>query len=238
VGTLLGVFAHGTLRFLSSQKQPKVQKRTERIFMYQGYERIWHWLQTVAIVVLLFTGLIIHRPDIFGAFSFRNMVTVHNVLAALLGINALLSLFYHLSTEYIRRFIPHPHGFFDDTMRQVLFYTKGIFEGGAHPFEKTPMKRLNPLQQVTYLAILVVLLPLQGLTGILMWGVQRWPAFADMLGGLPFLAPAHTLVAWTFATFIVAHVYLTTTGATPLEAMRGMVTGYEEVEVHNGKDEG
>jgi hypothetical protein len=33
-------------------------------------------------------------------------------------------------------------------------------------------------------------------------------------------------------------VYMTTTGATPLEAMRGMVTGYEEVEAHEGKDEG
>jgi thiosulfate reductase cytochrome b subunit len=200
--------------------------------MYQGYERLWHWLQTIAIVTLLCTGLIIHRPDIFGAFSFHGMIAIHNVLAAILGINAALSLFYHLSTEYIRRYIPHPHGFFDDTMRQILFYTRGIFEGGRHPFEKTPDKRLNPLQQVTYLAILVVLLPLQGLTGILMWGVQRWPEFANMLGGLPFLAPAHTLIAWTFAAFIVMHVYLTTTGATPLEAMRGMVTGWEEVEVH------
>jgi hypothetical protein len=37
------------------------------------------------------------------------------------------------------------------------------------------------------------------------------------------------------ATFVVAHVYLTTTGATPLEAMRGMVTGWEELEVHGHK---
>jgi hypothetical protein len=28
---------------------------------------------------------------------------------------------------------------------------------------------------------------------------------------------------------------MTTTGATPLEAMRGMVTGYEEVEVHEAE---
>ena len=34
------------------------------------------------------------------------------------------------------------------------------------------------------------------------------------LGGLPYLAPFHTLIAWLLATFIVAHVYLTTTGAT------------------------
>jgi len=50
--------------------------------------------------------------------------------------------------------------------------------------------------------------------------------------GLPWLAPFHTLLAWLFGTFIVGHVYLTTTGATPLEAIRGMVTGYEEVEDH------
>ena len=30
---------------------------------------------------------------------------------------------------------------------------------------------------------------------------------------------------------------MTTTGATPLEAMRGMITGYEEVEVHEHSEE-
>ena len=63
-----------------------------------------------------------------------------------------------------------------------------------------------------------------------MWAVQKFP---NILGGLPVLAPFHSLVAWTFATFILGHVYMTTTGATPLEAMRAMVTGYEEVEVHD-----
>jgi thiosulfate reductase cytochrome b subunit len=56
---------------------------------------------------------------------------------------------------------------------------------------------------------------------------------ASALGGLPLLAPIHSLVAWLFACFIVGHVYLTTTGATPFEAIRGMVTGYEDVEVHD-----
>jgi thiosulfate reductase cytochrome b subunit len=68
---------------------------------------------------------------------------------------------------------------------------------------------------------------------MMMWLVQNVPAIQNWFGGLPFLAPLHTLMAWLFASFIVGHVYLTTTGATPLEAMRGMVTGYEEVEVHD-----
>jgi len=70
------------------------------------------------------------------------------------------------------------------------------------------------------------------LTGALMWSVQKFPAVANWFGGLSFLAPFHSLIAWTFATFIIVHVYMTTTGVTPLEATRAMITGYEEVEVY------
>lgn len=232
VGSLLGVFGHGTLRMLAARKQPKGQARTERIYMYDAYRRFWHWLQTAAILILLFTGLIIHRPDIFGAFSFVGMVTVHNVVAVVLVVNALLSVFYHIATDRMQEYIPRPYGFFDDAMVQAKYYINGIFKGEGHPFEKTPTRRMNPIQHFTYFGILNILLPLQMLTGALMWGVQKFPAIANALGGLPFLAPFHSLVAWLFATFILVHVYMTTTGATPLEAMRAMVTGYEEVEVH------
>jgi thiosulfate reductase cytochrome b subunit len=160
------------------------------------------------------------------------VVSLHNVLAAILVINAALSLFYHLATERMREYIPRPYGFFDDAIRQARYYVSGIFKGEPHPFEKRPDDRMNPIQKLTYFGILNVLLPLQILTGALMWGVQEWPEIAGAFGGLPFLAPFHSLVAWLFATFILGHVYLTTTGPTPLEAIRGMVTGYEEVEDH------
>ena len=237
VGSLLGVVGHGTLRFMSSRKQPRGAAKTERIYMYESYRRFWHWLQTIAIVILLFTGLIIHRPDMFGAFSFRGVVTVHNVIAVILVINALLSVFYHLATERMQEYIPRPYGFFDDAIVQAKYYISGIFKGEGHPFEKTPTSRMNPIQKVTYFGILMVLLPLQVLTGALMWSVQKFPVVANWFGGLPFLAPFHALIAWTFATFIIVHVYMTTTGATPLEAMRAMVTGYEEVEVHENEEQ-
>ena len=235
-GALLGVVIHGTLRFFSWKKQPKGAVKTERVYMYEPYRRFWHWMQTLSIVLLLFTGLIIHRPDIFGVFSFRGVVTVHNVIAVILVINALLSLFYHITTDRMREFIPHPYGFFDDAIIQSKYYIFGIFKGEGHPFEKLPNSRMNPIQKMTYFMILNVLLPLQIITGSLMWAVQKFPAFTNALGGLPVLAPFHSLVAWLFATFILVHVYMTTTGATPLEAMRGMVTGYEEVEVHEEQE--
>jgi thiosulfate reductase cytochrome b subunit len=200
--------------------------------MYSVYGRFWHWLQTFVIALLLITGLIIHRPDVYGIFSFPYIVLIHNILAVLLVINAALSLFYHLVSGEIRQFIPRPYGFFDDAIIQARYYLKGIFKGAEHPFEKAPHKKLNPLQQITYFGILNVLLPLQIVTGALMWGVQQWPRIASWFGGLPYLAPFHSLIAWIFAAFIVGHVYLTTTGHQPLTSIQAMMNGWEEVEVH------
>ena len=233
IGTVLGVAGHGALRYRAYRRRPQVPAHTHKVRMYDAYRRFWHWLQAFSIVLLLLTGLVIHRPELFGALSFSGVVALHNVLAAVLVVNAALSLFYHLATERLREYLPNPHGFFDDSIRQARYYLSGIFKGEAHPFEKRPDDRMNPIQKLTYFGILNVLLPAQIVTGALMWGVQRWPEAAVALGGLPVLAPAHTLLAWLFACFIVGHVYLTTTGPTPLEAIRGMVTGDEDVEVHD-----
>ena len=234
VGTLMVIAAHATLRVIAAMRRPKQTVATERVYMYDTYERFWHWLQTVTIILLLLTGLVIHRPDLFGMFSFRHMVTLHNLLAIILVANAALALFWHLASGQIRQFIPRPYGFFDQAIVQAKFYLQGIFKDKEHPFEKSYRKKLNPLQQISYFGLLNVLLPLQIITGAVMWGVQQWPQIALTLGGLPFLAPFHTLIAWLLATFVVAHVYLTTTGATVGQDINAMVTGWENVPVHDG----
>ncbi len=237
LGVLLGVGAHSTARYISARRNPPRHPKLRREYMYTVYERQWHWLQTVAIILLLFTGLVIHKPDMFSAFSFRFMVQVHNVLALILVLNAALALFYHLASGEIRQFLPQPRGFFNQAVAQALYYLRGIFKGEPHPFEKSPRRKMNPLQQATYLMILNVLLPMQIVTGALVWGAQTWPDVAEKLGGLGVLAPIHTLGAWVFASFIVAHVYLTTTaGHTPSAGIRAMITGWDEVEVTSSEE--
>jgi thiosulfate reductase cytochrome b subunit len=238
LGVILGVAGHGTLRFLSAMRQPQSKGKLKRVYMYGMYERLWHWLQTMTILGLLFTGLVIHKPDTFGLFTFRGMVLVHNVLAAIVVINAALSLYYHLASGEIRQYLPRPAGFFDDAIRQALFYLRGIFKGESHPFEKTPDQKLNPLQQITYFGLLNVLLPLQVISGALMWGTQRWPDLTARLGGLPLLAPLHTLIAWLLAAFVVGHVYLTTTGHAPLASIQAMMMGWDELETPVPAEEG
>ncbi len=228
--TLLAVAIHGGARVATAARASHVH-RTRRAYLYGVYERLWHWLQTAAILLLLFTGLIIHRPDSFPGLSFSAAVYAHNVLAVILVINAGLSAFYHLASGEIRQYLPQPYGFFGQAFLQIRFYLQGIFRGDRHPLAKTPRRKLNPLQQVVYLGLLNVLLPLQVITGALIWGAQHWPEAVARLGGLAFLAPAHSLIAWLLASFVVGHVYLTTTGPAPLASMQGMIMGWEPVEV-------
>jgi thiosulfate reductase cytochrome b subunit len=202
---------------------------TKRYELYSHYERVWHWLQAGGILLLIVTGAAIHFRDLLGIIPFQAAVTVHNVLGLILVANAFLGLFYYVATGTIRQYLPEPHDFISLSFQQAMYYLRGMFRGEPHPLVKGPQRRLNPLQQVTYLIILNVLLPLQVVSGLLMMGAQQWPETVASVGGLGILALVHTLGAWLFGTFIIMHVYLTTTGHTPLANLKAMVLGYEDL---------
>lgn len=203
---------------------------TQRTYFYSLYQRIWHWTQAVSVVPLLLTGLVIHNPDTFFMFSFAGAVAAHNVLAVILLLNGALGLFYYLATGELSQLLPQLRGLPGEVLAEARHYLKGIFRGEAHPHRKLPQRRLNPLQRVVYFAILNVLLPLQVISGVLIWGAQHWPGAVAWLGGLPALAFVHSLGAWVFGAFLAMHVYLTTTGRTPLANITTMLTGWEEAE--------
>jgi len=230
--TLIGIAIHGGLRFVFTRRLRKLRPKTELVHIYEPYERFWHWLQAAAIIILIITGSIIHWPGWTSTVVFTRLVITHNVVAAILVANAVLAIIWHITSGAIRHYIPRPRGFFDQAMEQTVFYLKGIFLGQPHPFEKDARHKMNPLQQMTYVIILNILLPLQMITGIMIWGAEHWPSITASLGGLGFLLPVHAIGAWLFSAFVILHVYLTTTGATPLAAIRAMISGWEVVEVH------
>ena len=208
---------------------------SRRVYVFSLYERIWHWAQAALIGLLFLTGIEIHAPDAVRAsglsfFGFESALRLHSGLGFVLIANAFLALFYHLATGAIREFLPEPREFVSLGGKLLAYYLRGILRGAPHPLERAPGRKLNPLQQVTYLAILNVLLPLQIATGVLIWGAKELPGLRQAVGGLRVLVPVHTLGAWLFAAFVVLHVYLATTGKTPLAHFRAMVLGWEEVE--------
>jgi len=201
----------------------------EQVKLYRFGERAWHGVQAMAILLLIATGVMIVLPEWISDRGFVVALRLHNALGALLIVNAVVGLIYYLASGSIRHFVPDRKQFVRSAIGQVRYYLHGIFRGHPHPFEKSAQRRLNPLQQITYLGIVNVLLPLQMATGLAIMAEQRLPGTMDFVGGLAVLNPMHAICAWLFATFLVVHVYLTTTGTTPISNIKAMITGFEEV---------
>jgi thiosulfate reductase cytochrome b subunit len=198
----------------------------KRIPMYTFHERIWHWLQAFTVLILLGTGAEIHYPERYHVLGFHRAVAVHEAFALLLLINAFLGLFYFVTSGLIRHYVTAEREFTNLAARQVAYYLRGIFRGAAHPMEHDADNKLNPLQKVTYLVILNVLLPVQVASGVLIWGASRWADLVGRLGGTPMLVSIHTMASWLFLAFVIMHVYLTTTGDSPLSNTKAMIVGY------------
>ena len=65
------------------------------------------------------------------------------------------------------------------------------------------------------------------------WRAGNWPRLMDALGGLRSIATLHVGVAWLFVAFVIMHVYLTTTGHTPLAHIKAMIVGHESKEAEH-----
>ncbi len=227
---ILGVAAHGTVRAVKARGSREEEVEHERAYMYGVYERIWHWTMASSIVMLLLTGFQVHYPDRFAPMGYPTAVFVHNFFAVVLLVNAFLGMFYHLATGEIRQFVPEGAGLARRLWIQAQYYLTGIFVGASHPFVKTRQSKLNPLQQFTYAGLLNVLFPFQVVTGLLLWVAGLMPDNAVAFGGLSLVAPLHNLGSWLFLTFLVTHVYLTTTGHTITSNIEAMLTGWDIVE--------
>jgi thiosulfate reductase cytochrome b subunit len=230
----LGVTAHGAGRVLLRGKRAghahaAPPSDAPKVYVFGVYERLWHWTMAASGVVLIGTGIGIHNAGASWVGGLPRLVLLHNVAAVVLSANAFLSLFYHLATIAIRSFIPEPTGFVKRVLEHVAYQSRGIFHGAPHPTQ-APTEKLNPLQQVTYLALLNLLFPLQIATGVLLWAIGRWPDLGAALGGLSIVAPVHNLGAWLFLSFFVLHVYLVTTGRSVGDHLQSMLTGYRAVE--------
>ncbi len=195
--------------------------------------RIWHWTNAFGFVLLILTGLQLRYAGQLGLMSFKNAVTVHNVVGFVLIANFFVWLGFYLFTDKIRVYHPElsPAKYYKASFRQMQFYGYGIFRGDPNPHHVSAYRKFNPLQSMMYQIVMMILVPIQFATGVLLWDVTRFASTVELLGGLRVVDTVHVLVFIFFSGFIFVHVYLSSLGHTPSAHFKAMWTGYEEVEV-------
>ena len=217
---------------LRKPKEVHTEGTKKKIYLHPLPVRIWHWINVFCFLVLIFTGIQIRYQEVTNLTKFKNAVTSHDVIGIVLILEFLLWLVYYISTRKIRIYIPplNPIKFFTGCLIQAKYYGYGLFKGEENPHHGTPEHKFNPLQQVAYFFIMFLLLPLQIITGILLWDIKTFAAVIGMLGGLIFVDIVHVVISFAFTAFFFVHIYLTTLGPSVMTHIKAMFTGYEEEE--------
>lgn len=192
-------------------------------YLYTRYERFWHWLQMALIFLLLFTGFEVHGAYAF--FGFQRAVEIHNFVGITWLIAFCFFLFWVFTTGEWKQYVPTTK----KLLAVILYYSFGIFRGQPHPVPKRKGAKHNPLQRLTYLSLAAILLPVQMATGIFYWGYNSWGAWGVPFLSLKILAIIHMAGAFSIFTFIIVHVYMTTTGHTVFAHIKAMITGWEDI---------
>jgi thiosulfate reductase cytochrome b subunit len=198
-------------------------KKMVNIYLYTRYERFWHWLQGTAIILLLITGFEVH--DTFTLLGFRAAVDVHNFVGLSWLILFAFFVFWIFTTGEWRQYVPTTKKMF----AMVRYYSYGIFRGEPHPVPKRKDAKHNPLQRLAYLSLAALLLPIQMASGFLYWGYNSWPQWGLDWLPLKVVALVHLAGAFAILSFLVVHIYMTTTGHSLVAHIKAMITGWEEV---------
>lgn len=204
-----------------------MNNKMEKVYIYKGFERFWHWSQAALILFLAITGFEVHSS--YHLFGFEAAVRFHRVASyALLGL-IVFAIFWHFTTGEWRQYLPTTN----KLKEQIQYYSKGMFKGEPHPTRKTQLSKLNPLQRFVYLGFKILLVPLVVISGLLYMfhkTIDKNDIVVISNISLESIALWHTLGAFLLMAFIIVHVYMTTTGHTVTSNIKAMITGYEELE--------
>lgn len=195
----------------------------KQVYLYKRYERFWHWSQTVLVFILMITGFEIHGS--YGLLGYESAVNTHNTSAWIFLILTVFTIFWHLTTDAWRQYIPTQK----NLKLQMQYYVSGIFKNLPHPTGKTLLSKLNPLQRIVYLGLKILVFPVMFITGFL-YLYFHFPLKGFELQSLEIIAVLHTLGAYILVAFVIIHLYLITTGRTITSNLKAMVTGWEDID--------
>ncbi len=209
-------------------------KKHKKVYVYQGFERFWHWNQALLIFLLALTGFEIHSS--YTILGFETAVDIHNKAAWGFIILIIFAIFWHFTTGEWKQYIPTTK----NLKAQAEFYLLGIFKNAPHPTEKTLISKLNPLQRLVYLGLKILMIPVMVISGLLFM-FYRYPHGNEIeiinIDNLEIIALIHTAGAFAVIAFVLVHLYLITTGHTITSNLKAMISGWEDLEETEDENE-
>lgn len=203
------------------------------MYLYPVWLRLWHALNAVLIIILIITGISMQytdKADSIFIISFSSAVKWHNIIAVILTFSYIFFVIMNIVTGNGRYYRIRKKSFFSDMVKQMRYYSYGMFKGEKHPFPVSMDHKFNPLQKLTYFLTMYFGLPLIIISGIGLMFPEITVQKAFGISGLILTDILHITVGFLITIFLIIHIYTCTLGSTPTSLFRGMLSGYHEPE--------
>lgn len=181
---------------------------SQQLIIHPGWLRTMHWLNALAVVVLMMSGWRIYNATAFLGFAIPKSITLggwlggaiqwHFAAMWMLGVNGVLYLLCNLVTGRLRR------KFFPLSLGALLADVRAAFKGKlAH----ADPQHYNMVQRLAYLFVMLdsVLLVLSGLV---LWKSVQFPLLRELLFGYEGARRIHFFAMAALAAFVVVHLVM------------------------------
>ncbi|MBP4002536.1 cytochrome b/b6 domain-containing protein [Pseudomonas koreensis] len=170
--------------------------------------RLAHWLNVLAVLVMVTSGWRIYNASPLYDFSFPNGITLggwlggalqwHFAMMWLLTLNGLLYLIINLTSgRLFRRFFPvSPKG----VLRDLLAALRGRL-GHAD------LRHYNQVQRLAYLVVMLDI-TLLVVSGLVLWKSVQFPLLRELLGGYDAARHVHFIAMAVLVAFVAVHLVM------------------------------
>lgn len=176
--------------------------------IHPGWLRIVHWLNALAVVIMVMSGWRIYNAAPFFDFTFPNGITLggwlggalqwHFAAMWLLFANGLLYLALNLATGRLwRKFFPlSPSGVAADLGAAL----RGKLSHGD-------LRHYNQVQKLAYLFVMVDIVVLV-LSGLVLWKSVQFDLLRELMGGYEFARRIHFFAMALLVAFVAVHLVM------------------------------
>ncbi|MFG0232492.1 cytochrome b/b6 domain-containing protein [Achromobacter sp. 413638] len=174
--------------------------------IHPGWLRLTHWLNALAVLVMIASGWRIYNASPLYDFSFPRDYTLGGWLGGalqwhfagmwLLGLNGLLYLALNLASGRLRR------KFFPLSPRGVLADLGAALRGRLSHADP---RRYNQVQRLAYLFVMLDITVLV-LSGLVLWKSVQFSVLRELLGGYEMARHIHFYAMALLVAFVFVHL--------------------------------
>ena len=202
----------------------------EKLYFYPVWLRIWHGLNAIGILTLIFTGISMQSSvEAFQIISFNWIINLHNIAGILVSISYLFYFMGNMFSPNGQFYIVKPRGFLKRPLKQAYYYAWGMFHGMQAPYPLSEKRKFNPLQKYSYIAVMYLFVPAVIITGIALLFPELIIDQVYNLSGVFVTAVLHSAMGFFISIFLIVHIYIASIGKSPIENFKSIVTGWHHI---------